>query len=298
MSGRRLGTVRFWLQVSRPGLWFPTLWLYLLPLGSPAGTTTGAGPPWHHPAFWVGLVYCSFPLNFLVYGWNDRVDRGTDRLNPRKGNWLFGARGDDAALDRLPRALAGVTLASFAALAWLDGPRQLLLGLGIAAVCWAYNREPGGWRGRPPLELLCQVGYLLVVPLSAWLNGVPLPPLATWLYLALFTAQSQLMGEVMDIGPDRQAGRATTATRLGTRRTKLLIIAVVAAETALAFAVFGDALFGGALAAFLAWLVLDVSVVFRARPYTLAQMKALGVVSNLMAVASMVYVWQTGCLLG
>lgn len=282
-------TLRFWLQVSRPGLWFPTLWLYLLPLGQ--------GVAWREPAFWVGLIYCGFPLNFLVYGWNDRVDRGTDRINPRKGNWLFGARGDDAALDALPGAMARVTVISFIALIGFDGLRQGLLGLGIALVCWAYNREPGGWRGRPPLELLCQVGYLLVVPLSAWLNQVPLPPAATWIYLALFTAQAQLMGEVMDVAPDRAAGRVTTATRLGTQRTKALIIAVVAAESALAFAVFADPLFGGALAAFLAWLVLDVLVVFRGRPYTLAQMKALGLVSNLMAAASMVYVWQTGCLL-
>jgi 4-hydroxybenzoate polyprenyltransferase len=232
-----------------------------------------------------------------VYGWNDRVDRGTDRLNPRKGNWLFGARGEDQALDALPRAMLVVTALSFALLSILDGPRQLILAAGIAGVCWAYNREPGGWRGRPPLELLCQVGYLLVVPLSAWLNEVPLPPLATWLYLALFTAQAQLMGEAMDIEPDRAAGRATTATRLGLARTKALIIAVVAAEAGLAFAVFRDALFGSALLAFLGWLLLDVLVIFRGRAYTLGQMKLLGVVSNVMAAASMLYVWQTGCLL-
>ncbi len=282
-------TLRFWLQVSRPGLWFPTLWLYLLPLG---GST-----PWGSPAFWVGLAYCGFPLNFLVYGWNDRVDQGNDRLNPRKGNWLFGARGRADQLARLPSAMAAVTAISFGVLTALDGPRQLALALGIVAVCWLYNREPGGWRGRPPLELLCQIGYLLVVPLSAWLNEAPLPPLATWCYLALFTAQAQLMGEVMDVDPDRQAGRRTTATELGVRRTKGLIAAVVAAEAALAFLVFHDPLFGTALLAFEGWLLLDLFVLFGERRYSLAWMKALGLISNGMALLSMGYVWRTGCLL-
>jgi len=65
------GRLRFWLKVSRPGLWFPTIWLYLMPL---AGRPLGEGA-----AFWAGLAFVTFPLNFWVYGWNDRVDRETDR---------------------------------------------------------------------------------------------------------------------------------------------------------------------------------------------------------------------------
>ncbi|MCA9545878.1 MAG: UbiA family prenyltransferase [Myxococcales bacterium] len=281
--------LRFWLQTSRPGLWFPTVWLYLLPLGGRA--------PWGSAAFWIGLLHVTLPLNLLVYGWNDLVDRETDRLNPRKGNALFGARGDDAELASLPWAMAAASGLGFGAVALCDGPRQLAVAAGTVAVCWLYNREPGGWRGRPPLELLCQIGYLLVVPLSAWLNDAPLPPPATWAYLALFTAQAQLMGEVMDVDPDRQAGRHTTATDLGVKRTKGLIIAVVLAEAALAFGVFGDALFGGALLAFAGWLLLDLFVLFGERRYSLGWMKALGLISNGMALLSMVYVWRTGCLL-
>ena len=59
--------LRFLLKASRPGLWFPTLWLYLLPLG-------GRLLP-HAPLFWLGLLYASCPLNLLIYGWNDVVDR-------------------------------------------------------------------------------------------------------------------------------------------------------------------------------------------------------------------------------
>lgn len=281
--------LRFWLETARPGLWFPTIWLYALPLGG------------RHlldePRFWAGLFFVSFPLNFVVYGWNDAVDRDTDRINPRKGNLLFGARGDDAQLADLPRAMGLVVLLTWLPFALVDGPRMLLLFAGIGVVCWLYNLPRHGLRGRPPLELLCQFGYLLVVPFSVWLNGVEHPPWPTYGYLCLFAVQSQLMGEVMDVEPDRAAGRRTTATALGIRGTKLLIIAVVGAEVALLFGLYRDPWFGGALALFLIWLVLDVTLLFRGRAYRLVEMKLFGVLTNVVAIATMLYAWWSSCLL-
>lgn len=281
--------LRHWLEISRPGLWFPTIWLYALPLGGRHLQDS--------PRFWLGLALVSFPLNFVVYGWNDIADAAIDRHNPRKGNLLFGARATDAELARLPRALITVGLLAALPLIVLDGPRMAALLATIAAVLWLYNRRPHGLRSQPPLELCCQFAYLLVVPLSAWLNHVPLPPWPTAIYLALFALQSHLMGEVMDIEPDRATGRRTTATVIGARATKLVIIALVAAEVAMLIGVFADPWFGGALALFLAWLVLDVTVLFRGRAYTLAEMKLFAVLTNLVALASMLYVWWSGCLL-
>jgi len=60
----------FYLKVSRPGLWFPTIWLYMLPFGGHQF--------WVEPMFWLGLLYVTFPLNFLIYGWNDIVDYETE----------------------------------------------------------------------------------------------------------------------------------------------------------------------------------------------------------------------------
>lgn len=279
----RLG---FLLKVSRPGLWFPTVWLYLLPLaGRPLGET---------PAFWLGLFAVTFPLNLVVYGWNDLVDRETDRLNPRKDSWLFGARGTGPQLDRLPVSLAVVGLGVLAALAAVSGPAVLPIGAAIAAFCWAYNHPTRGLRGVPPGDLLCQVGYLLTVALSCVVNDAPSPSLATWAYLAPFCAQAQLIGEVMDIGPDRAAGRATTATVLGSGHARLLIIGVVSAEILVLGGVFGDWLFAGGMGALLAWLVLDRFWLFRTGEYTVTQMKWLGVAGNAAAVASIAYVQVTG----
>lgn len=279
----------FWLKASRPGLWFPTIWLYSLPLSGMNLLSS--------PAFWVGLVFVSFPLNLLTYGWNDLVDVETDALNPRKDSYLFGARGTPEQLARLPVAMAAITAAFFLPLVVLDGLRMLPLLAAIVGVIALYNLPERGLRGRPPLELLCQAGYLLVIPMSAWLNDAPLPAWPTWLYLCLFCVQSQLIGEVMDIDPDREAGRKTTATVLGIKRTKLLIIATVAAEVALLLAVYEEWIFAGMLGAFGLWLLLDLTVLFGSQRYTLNQMKLFGIGSNLVALASMVYVWWSGCLL-
>ena len=279
----------FWLKASRPGLWFPTIWLYGLPLGGLYLLDS--------PAFWVGLLFVAFPLNLLTYGWNDLVDVEIDASNPRKDSYLFGARGTPEQLKRLPWAMAGITVLAYLPVVVLGGVRMLPLLAAIIAVIALYNLPERGLRGRPPLELLCQAGYLLVVPLSAWLNDAPLPAWPTWIYLCLFCVQSQLIGEVMDIDPDRATGRKTTATVLGIRPTKLLIIVVVAAEVGLLVGMYGDVLFAGMLSLFLLWLILDLTVLFGSQRYTLNQMKLFGIGSNLVALASMIYVWWSGSLL-
>ena len=105
------------------------------------------------------------------------------------------------------------------------------------------------------------------------------------------------MGEVMDIEPDRNSGRKTTATLLGMKRTKLLIMAIVVAEVVLLFYAFEEFWFGSILVLALVWLLLDLLVVFRDKTYTLAQMKQFAMLSNGMGFGTIVYVWYSGCLL-
>ena len=79
------------LKISRPGLWFPTLWIYLVPF-------SWENEFWESPIFWLGLLYVTFPLNYLIYGLNDYNDRQADRVNLRKGNYFFGARATERQL--------------------------------------------------------------------------------------------------------------------------------------------------------------------------------------------------------
>ena len=283
-----MSTMIFILKSSRPGLWFPTVWLYLMPLAG--------GEYWQDTSFWVGLAFVCFPLNLLVYGWNDLVDRETDRLNPRKDSWLFGACGSDEELAVLPYFMIGVHLLCWPFLIWLGGWALMLVLLGIVLFSWVYNHPSWGWRMRPPLELLCQVGYLLTLAFSVLLNDLVWPEWTTMFYLCLFCLQSQLLGEVMDVVPDRAAGRKTTATELGIIRTKMLLIGIVLIECLVLGILFNDWIFAGGLVLFTVWLIFDLFW-FRDRDYTKTQFKIFGIGSNVAAVLSMVYVWLSGVFL-
>lgn len=281
--------ISFWLKVSRPGLWFATVWLYLLP--------TSQMDVWESTNFWLGLFYVTFPLNFLVYGWNDMVDQKTDALNPRKDSFLFGARGSTEQLKSLWKPMLFVQLLMMPYFIWLAGWEMLVLFCGLAFVNWIYNLPDNGLRSKPPLELLCQLGYLLVAPFSILVNNTVTLPLLTFFYLFLFAMQSHLIGEVMDIEPDRASGRRTTATLLGMKKTKLIIIGIVLTEVVILMVCFKELIFGGMLALGLLWLILDLFLIYKTKKYTLNQMKFFGLLSNLVAIVSMAYVWYSGCLL-
>ena len=273
----------FYLKASRPGFWFPTIWLYLLPT---SGMDVGI-------VFWVGLFYVSFPLNFLVYGWNDIVDEDIDRYNPRKDTYLFGAKGKHDELRTLPVAMIIVQLLIWPLLVSLSSWHVLGVLLWTVFFCWIYNARGWGLRSKPPLELLCQVGYLLVLPLSCILNEQPIPDWRVWIYLILFCMQSQLIGEVMDIVPDRKGGRKTTGTELGKGNTKLLIISIVIAESILVWYWFSELYFALGLLGFVGWLCLDRFVLYKNREYSMMELYLFGYGSNVIALVSMFYVWNT-----
>ena len=110
-------TLRFVLQAARPGFWLTAIWFYLLPVAQQ--------PVWNSPAFWLGVFFVSFPFGLLIYGWNDIVDRENDRRNARKGSFLFGARGTDEQLRRLPWIIALVHLPFVILFAVWLGPQML-----------------------------------------------------------------------------------------------------------------------------------------------------------------------------
>ena len=280
----------FYLKASRPGLWFATVWLYLLPTSQMSELSS----EW---TFWFGLFYVCFPLNLMVYGWNDAVDYETDALNPRKDSFWFGARGTKEQLAQIWKPIVFVQLLCAPLLIYLGGWQMLLLLIAFVGINGLYNLPKYGLRSQPPFEILCQVGYLLVVPLSILINTTAQLPWQTYLYLFLFAIQSHIMGEVMDIEPDRKANRKTTATELGTRKTKLLIIGIVAVEVALLFGIYQEYIFGGLLAGALLWLLLDLFIIFKTKTYTVGQMKFFAFASNIISVISMAYVWYSGCLL-
>lgn len=270
------------LKASRPGLWFQTIWLYVLPA---AGSFMLNKPVW-----WLGLLYVTFPLNLLVYGWNDIVDEDIDAANPRKDSWLFGARLSHPQLRSLIPWMVAVQVPFLAAFVWLDGWRMLGLFAGIVAVNFTYNLPVKGLRGRPPFDLVNPIGYLLVVILGVWLNELSMPPTMAFVYLVLFCGHAQLMGEIMDVEPDRAAGRVTTATLIGTVPAKLAVIALLVVEGLILGLHFGDWVLGGALLGAVPALLIDLWLT-GSKQYTRKQFTLLGVAMNAAGLVSMVWVW-------
>ena len=251
----------------------------------------------HSVAFWLGALYVSLPMGLLLYGWNDIVDYEADRFNPRKGTFLFGARGTPEQLRGLPLRIALAQAPFVIACSLLGGARMLLCFAGMIAAAALYNWPRFGFKARPPLEILNQAGYLFVFLLSSWINHVPLLPWATLVFGALFAMHSHVFGEVMDLEPDRASGRRTTAGVIGRVPAKLLIVGLLLCEAGLVVHFFG----AKELAAFLlltaAWFAVDAMLIWRSRPYSNRTMRFFLLAWNAIALISMPWMWSKAILL-
>jgi 4-hydroxybenzoate polyprenyltransferase len=287
-KGARASELVFLLQVSRPGLWSTTALFYLMPLGHADFL--------HSRTLWLGLFYVLFPLGFLLYGVNDIVDAEADRLNPRKGTFLFGSLGAAEQLAALRWKIAVVQIPFLLIFYYLVGPR-ILVWFGVLLIAVGiYNAPRFGWKSHPPFDVLIQASYLLVFVLSSWLNGAPQLPWQTFLFGALFAMHSHIFGEVMDIEPDRRSGRHTTATLIGAVRSKLLIAAILCVETVLVYVFFGDLVITGFLSLGAAWFLLDATLIWKNRMYSSTQMRLFMWGWNVAAFAGMFWNWSMGSL--
>jgi 4-hydroxybenzoate polyprenyltransferase len=288
ISSRRFSSLSFIIKASRPGLWLTAVWFYLLPLGQ--------RHVFHSAAFWLGLLYVTFPLGLIIYGWNDIADADIDSFNPRKGTFLFGARGSHEQLRRLPMQIALVQAVFASIFVYLDGARILLWLLGLVLFTAIYNLPRYGLKSHPPFDILNQAGYLLVFVLSSWLNHTPQLRWPAMLFGALFAMHSHVFGEIMDIDPDRASGRRTTGTVIGVIPSKVLICALLLLEAGMVWKFFGDFWISGALLFGVLWFLFDALVLWRHRPYSLIQMRVFMLGWNAIALASIPWVWRTATL--
>lgn len=280
--------LQFLLQVSRPGLWTTTTLFYLMPLGRSIAFTSA----W----FWTGLLFVLVPLGFLLYGINDIVDVEADQRNPRKGTFLFGSLGRKEQLAALRWQIVVLQLPFLAAfLVWI-GPRILLWYAVLLLAVGLYNAPRIGFKARPPFDVLIQASYLLIFVLSSWLNQLPQLPWQTFVFGALFAMHSHLFGEVMDIAPDRESGRTTTAVRIGAVRTKLVIAALLSIEAAVVAEYFQDFVIAGFLVAGVLWFVADACWLMRDTPYSPRVMKLFMWMWNAAAVLLTLWDYTRGTL--
>lgn len=284
----RASELAFLLQVSRPGLWSTTALFYLMPLGRADFL--------HSRTLWLGLFYVLFPLGFLLYGVNDIADAEADRLNPRKGTFLFGSLGAAEQLAALRWKIAAVQIPFLIVFFVLIGPRILSWFAALLLAVGIYNAPRLGWKSHPPFDVLIQASYLLVFVLSSWLNGAAQLPWQTSVFGAMFAMHSHIFGEVMDIEPDRLSGRRTTATVIGAATSKLLIAGILCVETVLVYVFFGDLVITGFLGFGAAWFVVDALVIWKNRTYSAMEMRLFMWGWNAAALLGMYWNWSRGSL--
>eukprot|EP00525_Craspedostauros_australis_P005500 CAMPEP_0198123652 /NCGR_PEP_ID=MMETSP1442-20131203/38041_1 /TAXON_ID= /ORGANISM="Craspedostauros australis, Strain CCMP3328" /LENGTH=378 /DNA_ID=CAMNT_0043782885 /DNA_START=82 /DNA_END=1218 /DNA_ORIENTATION=- len=180
------------LQVSRPGWWMVSVWLYLAPTGrhSDRHATVGQDPTssiFMTTLFWLGLLYVCLPLNMLTYGLNDYADMDIDLDNQRKGNWFFGPKGMGPhrleTVLRIAFAVSFVWLFAFIA-AVPHQPEMLSWRIRLAMfLSWyafgvltnvAYNFKClGHLSSHGPLETpMVFLGFSLITVFSYWVNVV------------------------------------------------------------------------------------------------------------------------------
>jgi len=283
-----MSTLRFLIQVSRPGLWSTTALFYLMPLGHWTG--------FRSTEFWTGLLYVLFPLGLVLYGVNDIADADADRYNPRKGTFLFGSQGAAEQLGALRWQIAVVQFPFLIFFLIAIGPRFLWWSALLLAAVGIYNAPRFGWKARPPLDVLIQASYLLVFVLSSWLNRVAQLPWQTFAFGALFAMHSHLFGEVMDIAPDRIAGRRTTATLIGAVKTKFLIGTILSIEVALVFFAFHNALMAVFLGIGALWFVVDATFLWKNHPYKPREMRMFMWAWNAASVVVIYWDWAAASL--
>jgi len=222
------------LKVSRPYFWLVTVWLYLLPTGRGYGMLASG-------RFWLGLAYCTYPLNLLVYLMNDMSDVKVDEHNQRKGSGSgTGAKASATALRGLVKWAAAVQLPFLLCFALLWGLIAVPWLLSVVLVNWLYNYGPRLSSNYAPLDLFCPCGYILVIPLSAALNRVPLPPARGWVHTVFLIVRTQLWLQTFDLPTDARAGRRTTAVLLGLRGSQMLLLLILVAELCFVLTQFGD----------------------------------------------------------
>ncbi len=292
-----------WIKVARPGFWPTQLWFFLLPLSG--------HEVFGRWAFWLGCFYVCFPLGALLYGWNDLFDSATDRINPRKDSFLFGARLDDAALKNVPLFLIITQLpfvaiftliAGFKMLGWFAAmfvANAVYNGVGFRAPKnWDPDMKgvfPGwGWKNWPILDLANQIGYLLVFVLASWLLNVPQLSASALVFSALFAMHSHLFGQLMDIDEDMAAGRRTTASIVGVRGGKFLLSSMLAIEATIAFGWFETPWVPVFMSVGTVCFLLDAAVGLRERPYPPMFAKVFFIGWNIVVIATIyVYIVRT-----
>ncbi|HLW30684.1 MAG TPA: UbiA family prenyltransferase [Aequorivita sp.] len=252
---------------------------------------------WEQPLFWVGLFFVTFPLNFMAYGLNDFTNFKSDSINPRKGNYLFGSRLSRTELVPIPKAIFFVMLPFLILFTYLEGTELFVLLLFMIVAKIFSDYKPFRLKERPPLDIFIQTGYVFVVLFSILLNDLPMLSWQTFLFLMVFAFIGQTIGGIMDIEPDTKSNMKSTTVMLGRKKSKFLLIFLALFEAFILNFWFNEMVLAALMFVFAVWMILDVSFIFKDKPYSVSQMKTFGILANIVGLLSLIWTMYSGTLL-
>ena len=273
------------LQISRPGLWLVFVWLYLWPTGGQVELLSTF-------SFWLGLLYCMFPLNLLVYGMNDLVDKDVDKNNPRKGNFIYGAKASVSELRELPIYILVCTVTPLLVLICMS-PDKVYSYIGWLALSFGanfvYNNKPFQFSRKCPWEIPTMIlGHFLIPILSCHINNLPLPPASSWIYHSFLLSRSHIWLEFADIAVDKKEKKRTVAVVLGKENAFLVVVLLTVLESLSAFLLLESYVLG-------TFALFGIFVFWNAKEGKVKQEKMLVSISqSIVGGLLMMYVWSNG----
>ena len=229
---------------------------------------------------------------------NDIADVTVDASNPRKGGIMYGVIAHGAALRAIVPVAAAAQLPFLIYFCRVWGLFQVTFWFfAVIFVNWSYNFGPQLSSRYAPLDLLCPCGYMLVIPLSCALNGLPGLPWQAWLHTLFFVIRSQLWIQTFDIESDIRACRRNTAVVLGLARSQQLLGVILTAELAFVSHAIKDT----GLAVFSASSLVLLCLQYWVGPLdhqkiSQSAIQATFVILGLGGVGLLVHVWISGCL--
>lgn len=199
------------LMTSRPFSWPNTAIPFFVGYAIGHGAMTLSGI--------IGTIYFCFFYNYLMYGVNDIYDYDSDIKNPRK-NSIEGGLVEKSKHKTMFYLIVGLNLPL---LVFLLATGSLLSNIVIGLIvffAFSYSIRPLRFKEVPILDSInSSLHFVLPLVFGLVYGGASSLPWPAIIAFFCWCAASQALGSIPDIKPDRSAGIASIATKLGSKFT-------------------------------------------------------------------------------
>lgn len=173
----------------------------------------------------VGILFFAFGYNLMMYGINDIYDYESDILNPRK----VGVDGSVLAKTKHPTLWRWIFIVNIPLLIWLFAVGSLASNLWLALMLFmvvAYSQKGLRFKEIPLVDsFTSSFHYTSPFIYGGLLVGADALYIPAYIAFFVWVMANHAFGAIQDIKPDREAGIASVATKLGASTTIIMVLA-------------------------------------------------------------------------